>query len=348
MLPRSISRPRAVMPRAVMPRAVMPRAVMPRAVMPRAVMPRAVMLRAVLVGAASLSLLATSVPSVDAEPIAPAAPVSPGVPLEPTPKSSITKLSAKARAVGIEPGNAPMGWRHAQLGAKGIQSKSSRGTVSTTAKAKLVSMTGVLGIDVASYQKNVNWASYRTQMRVFAYVKATEGSSYRNPYFSSQYDGATRAGLIRGAYHFANPSGASGKAQADYFVKYGGAWPGDGKTLPGVLDIEYNPYSGNTCYGLSKTAMVAGISACVPEYKMNTTRDAVIYTTADWWKRCTGDTTKFNQTNPLWVARYGTSSPGTLPGKWPFYTFWQYSSSPIDQNKFSASYTRLQVLAGKK
>jgi GH25 family lysozyme M1 (1,4-beta-N-acetylmuramidase) len=209
-------------------------------------------------------------------------------------------------------------------------------------------MTGVLGIDVASYQKNVKWTSYKGQKRVFAYVKATEGTSYRNPYFASQYNGAAKAGIIRGAYHFASPSGKSGKTQAGYFVKYGGAWRADGQTLPGVLDIEYNPYRGGTCYGLSKTAMVKWISAFLTEYKRLTKRDAVIYTTADWWKRCTGNTTKFNQTNPLWVARYGTSTPGTLPGKWPFYTFWQYSSNPIDQNKFSASYTRLQVLAGRK
>jgi GH25 family lysozyme M1 (1,4-beta-N-acetylmuramidase) len=90
--------------------------------------------------------------------------------------------------------------------------------------------------------------------------------------------------------------------------------------------------------------MVRWITDFVTQYKKRTGRDAVIYTTADWWNRCTGNTTKFNRTNPLWVARYG-SKAGTLPGKWPYYTFWQYGSRPIDQDKFSASYTRLQVLA---
>ncbi|GAA3610901.1 lysozyme [Microlunatus ginsengisoli] len=314
-----------------------------------------------LVSVASLSLLAVTVPTADAAPD-PTADPRPATRIGlPTRKLPTTKLptvqrpaakrlvpNAEARAVGIEAGNAPMGWRTARLeiAAKGVQSAlTADGAVSSAASKKLVPMSGVLGIDVASYQKNVNWASYTSQKRVFAYVKATEGNSYRNPYFSSQYGGAAKAGLIRGAYHFANPSGASGKTQADYFVKYGGGWRADGKTLPGVLDIEYNPYGGNTCYGLSKTAMVKWISDFVTQYKKRTNRDAVIYTTADWWKRCTGDSTKFAKTNPLWVARYGTSTPGTLPGKWPFYTFWQYSSSPIDQNKFSAAYSRLQVLA---
>lgn len=284
-----------------------------------------------LAGVASLGLLSASLPAAYARPA-------------PTPR-----LSAEARSLGIEPGNAPMGWRHARLGEDNMRAQKSLESgdarLSATAK-KLVPMTGVLGIDVASYQKNVNWASYKSQGRVFAYVKATEGSSYRNPYFASQYGGAAKAGLLRGAYHFANPAGKSGKAQADYFVKYGGAWIAGGKTLPGVLDIEYNPY-GSTCYGVSKTAMVKWISDFVTQYKKRTSRDAVIYTTADWWSRCTGNSTKFNATNPLWVARYG-SSVGTLPGKWPYYTFWQYSSNPIDQDKFSAPYPRLQVLAGGK
>src|SRR5690348_9029964 len=141
-----------------------------------------------LMGAASLGLLAATVPSADARPADP-----------------IPRLTTEARSRGIEPGNAPMGWRHARLGesAMGARKSLSSNEARASASAKLVPMTGVLGIDVSSYQKNVNWASYKAQKRVFAYVKATEGSSYRNPYFASQYGGAAKAGLVRGAYHFA-------------------------------------------------------------------------------------------------------------------------------------------------
>jgi hypothetical protein len=47
--------------------------------------------------------------------------------------------------------------------------------------------------------------------------------------------------MIRGAYHFARPHTTSGVIQAEYFVDHGGGWSGDGTTLPGALDIEYNP-----------------------------------------------------------------------------------------------------------
>ncbi|BCJ47744.1 hypothetical protein GCM10010168_21030 [Actinoplanes ianthinogenes] len=94
--------------------------------------------------------------------------------------------------------------------------------------------------------------------------------------------------MIRGAYHFALPNGAGGSAQADYFVGHGGGWSRDGRTLPGALDIEYNPY-GATCYGLSQASMRSWISAFLNRYHALTGRWAVIYTTTDWWTTCTGN-----------------------------------------------------------
>ena len=256
--------------------------------------------------------------------------------------------NSAAEKAGVQRGNATMGWRDGVERATVDQATSGRvGALAKVTRAgKLVPMNGVLGIDVSSYQGVVDWVSFTKVKRSFVYVKATEGSSYRNPYFGSQYGGAKAAGMFAGAYHFANPSGKSGKTQATYFVKYGGGWTKDGKTLPGVLDIEYNPYGGNMCYGLSKKKMVAWIKDFLVTYKKLTTRDAVIYTTTDWWTKCTGNTTKFRYTNPLWAARWTPKTgAGKLPGGWPYYTFWQYSATIIDQNRFSNSLARLKVLA---
>jgi GH25 family lysozyme M1 (1,4-beta-N-acetylmuramidase) len=63
-------------------------------------------------------------------------------------------------------------------------------------------------------------------------------SAYKDPKFSDNYIGATKVGLIRGAYHFGRPDTSSGAAQANFFVAHGGGWSRDGITLPGVLDIE--------------------------------------------------------------------------------------------------------------
>ncbi|MBB2893061.1 lysozyme [Flexivirga oryzae] len=200
-----------------------------------------------------------------------------------------------------------------------------------------------LGVDVSAYQGNVNWsAQWKNGVR-WAYTKATEGTYYKNAYFNQQYNGAYNVGMIRGAYHFANPAYSSPVSQADYFVAHGGGWSKDGKTLPGMLDIEYNPY-GATCFGKTKSQMVSWIRSFLNEYKRKTGRDAVIYTTTGWWQQCTGNSTAFNSTNPLWVARY-SSSAGTLPGGWPYYTMWQFTDSPIDQDLFNGDISRVRALA---
>lgn len=198
------------------------------------------------------------------------------------------------------------------------------------------------GVDVASYQKDVDWSALWSSGTRWAYTKATEGTSYRNPYFEGQYGGAYDIGMVHGAYHFATPDTSSGTAQADYFVDHGGGWSADGRTLPGALDIEWNPY-GDSCYDKSAGGMVSWIRDFLNRYKARTGRDAVIYTSASWWSSCTDDSTDFGST-PLWVARYA-SSAGTLPAGWSSYTMWQYTSSGQtvgDHDRFNGSADKLK------
>ncbi|KAG1892730.1 hypothetical protein F4604DRAFT_1565956, partial [Suillus subluteus] len=95
------------------------------------------------------------------------------------------------------------------------------------------------------------------------------------------------------------PVSSNSATHASYFLKHGGGW----STLPGALDIEYNP-SGFECYGLSASSMVSWIKKSVQ----------VIYTTTDCWKSCTGNSASFVSTNHLRTTHPG-SSIGTLPVK---------------------------------
>ncbi|KAJ7108753.1 glycoside hydrolase family 25 protein [Mycena epipterygia] len=192
------------------------------------------------------------------------------------------------------------------------------------------------GIDVSHYQPTVDWASVKSKGISFAYIKATEGTTYIDPTFSSKYTGATKAGLIRGGYHFVHPDTSTGAAQAKFFLAHGGGWSSDERTLPGALDIEYGP-QGKECYGLTASAMVSWISDFSSTYHAKTKRYPVIYTTTDWWKTCTGNSPKFGSNNPLWIAHYSTSI-GTLPAGWSYTTFWQYADkgpNPGDQDLFN-------------
>lgn len=202
------------------------------------------------------------------------------------------------------------------------------------------------GIDISHYQPSVNFNTVKSNGVSFVNIKATEGTAYKSPSFSAQYTGATKAGLIRGSYHFARPDKSSGAAQAKFFVQHGGGWSPDGITLPGTLDIEYNPY-GATCYGLSHAAMVNWIKDFSNTYHSLTKRYPMIYTTTDWWKTCTGNSAAFATNNPLWIAHY-SSSIGTLPAGWKFATFWQYADkgpNPGDQDYFNGSAANLKKFA---
>jgi GH25 family lysozyme M1 (1,4-beta-N-acetylmuramidase) len=201
------------------------------------------------------------------------------------------------------------------------------------------------GLDVSSHQGNVNWASAAANHGVFGYIKATEGSTYVNPYFKQQYDGSYTAGLIRGAYHFATPNTSGGANQANWFVSHGGGWSADGRTLPPALDLEYNPY-GASCYGLSAATLVAWVHAFVDQVHTRTGRWPTIYTSASWWKLCMGNNAGFGA-DPLWIARYN-STLGALPPGWNAWAIWQFADAgklPGDQDEFNGTQDQLRALA---
>jgi GH25 family lysozyme M1 (1,4-beta-N-acetylmuramidase) len=219
----------------------------------------------------------------------------------------------------------------APVGTSGSTLSISRASVVTMVPSVVTTPAGIQGLDVSGWQSGVNWSAQKSMGAKFAYVKATEGTTFTSSSFGAQYTGAYNSGLIRGAYHFAIPSVSSGADQADYFINHGGGWSADGKTMPPLLDIEYNPYSslGNICYNMNADQMVSWISDFSNRMTTRTGRAPAIYTTTDWWKTCTGNSAAFSN-NPLHVASYG-SVAGSLPASWSFYSLWQYSSTgPFD------------------
>ncbi|MFD4559831.1 lysozyme [Streptomyces sp. NPDC058469] len=237
----------------------------------------------------------------------------------------------------------------ARLVAAAVAALTAGATTLALAEIPAAAASAAKGHDVSSHQKNVNWPSAKAKGATFVYVKATESTTYRNPYFGRQYNGARKAGIVRGAYHFALPDRSSGASQAAYFVAHGGDWKADGWTLPPALDIEYNPYDKkHGCYGLSKTGMVNWIKAFSAEVNRETGRRPVIYTTTLWWKTCTGDNSALASTHALWIARHDSADAGSLPAGWSYWTFWQYDNSgrlPGDQNLFNGTASQLRKFA---
>ena len=207
------------------------------------------------------------------------------------------------------------------------------------------------GPDVARYQHpngaRIDWQRAADSGAAFAFVKATEATSYTNPYFASDYAAAHRAGLVRSAYHFARPKAdlTTARDQADYFVDTAGPADAEGD-LPLTLDLEQSG-------GLAPKSLIAWTHAFVDEVTARTGRPVILYTYPYFWQHAMADTSDFADL-PLWIASYRSGGPKSpLPGGWSHWTFWQYTSNGripgipavVDRSKFNGSASDLEALA---
>lgn len=76
----------------------------------------------------------------------------------------------------------------------------------------------VRGVDVSSYQGDIDWNVLASQNISFAFIKATEGSSHVDAYFASNYESAMKSGLRVSPYHFFSFE-SEGKTQAENYFR---------------------------------------------------------------------------------------------------------------------------------
>ncbi len=170
------------------------------------------------------------------------------------------------------------------------------------------------------------------------------GGHLAQPHLRRPAHGRPSRRTAAGGLSLRPPEELDRRLQARFFVRNGGGWTADGRTLPGALDLEKNP-SGAACYGLSTRAMVGWIRDFTTEYRRLTGRDAVIYVQAGWWRECTGGNQSFAAANPLWL--YDHDGPlGPLPPGWERATAWQYGvRESMDRNVFLGSEADLALWA---
>lgn len=76
------------------------------------------------------------------------------------------------------------------------------------------------GIDIARYQKNIDWKKAAKSIKKdgFVYIKCTEGATYTDPKYKTNAIGAKKAGLRIGGYHYFRMT-SSAHDQFDNFKK---------------------------------------------------------------------------------------------------------------------------------
>jgi lysozyme len=95
----------------------------------------------------------------------------------------------------------------------------------------------VHGIDVSHHQQQIHWEKVVAHPSVkvsFCFIKATEGSTFKDHRYQLNWTESKKAGLLRGAYHFYISAG-NPRTQAQHFIRQVKLENGD---LAPVLDVE--------------------------------------------------------------------------------------------------------------
>ena len=100
----------------------------------------------------------------------------------------------------------------------------------------------IRGVDVSEYQGHIDWDLIEQQGIQFAFIKATEGSGYVDPFFLANWEAVESTKLLVGAYHFFSFDSPA-QTQSERFIAT--VEPKIGM-LPPVVDVElYGKHKNN-------------------------------------------------------------------------------------------------------
>lgn len=152
------------------------------------------------------------------------------------------------------------------------------------------------GVDIASHQQTIDCAKIKAD---FVIVKATQGVTYTNPYFSKHYAQAKASGKLTGSYHYA--SGGDPIKEADYYMSVVGPRIGDGIL---AVDWEHNvPGGENPVFNTS--GEVEWCRKFAERIHSKTGVWPFIYMSASVTRR--RDWSPVAKHCPLWLAQYGST-----------------------------------------
>ncbi|MDX1438352.1 MAG: GH25 family lysozyme [Rubricoccaceae bacterium] len=169
----------------------------------------------------------------------------------------------------------------------------------------------VRGLDVSHHQAEIDWAAVGQENLDFVFIKATEGADWVDTRFEENWDGAQRAGLARGAYHFFRFCG-SGVEQAEHFLA---TVPNEPNLLPPAVDVEY---TGNCGRNRSAEDIREELALFLDTVRNALGVRPVIYADSDAYRRIIAG--HFPR-HPLWIPEL-SDEPRLAGGR--RWTFWQH------------------------
>jgi GH25 family lysozyme M1 (1,4-beta-N-acetylmuramidase) len=207
----------------------------------------------------------------------------------------------------------------------------------------------VSGIDVSSFQPNIDWNKVRYSGIHFAFMKVNEGDFIDKSTTRERVHAAKLQGVLVGGYDFVRPrKGRTGAQEFDIFYKHAKA---AGLLSPGclrpVIDIEATGFSGPLKGFNTRKYVKSWIRQCVKRTGVH----PIIYTAGWFWDdqmRGSKDTT---QGCRLWVASYTSKFDNvTIPKGFDHASFWQFTDKAsipgikghVDKNTYRGTLASLR------
>lgn len=144
----------------------------------------------------------------------------------------------------------------------------------------------------------------------FVFIKSTESTNIRNPFYAQDYLIARQQGIPIGAYHFFSYK-TSGSAQASHFLMNTLFKKGD---LPPVLDLE--PYPSQIAAMGGPQVLFKHVRQWLQAVERRTKVKPILYVSQSFVNRYLPEAPDLKRDYQVWIARYGEYKPDVKLAVW--------------------------------
>ncbi|NLF50920.1 MAG: hypothetical protein GX577_07265 [Leptolinea sp.] len=233
----------------------------------------------------------------------------------------------------------------------------------------------ILGIDVSRWQAKVDWSLMKSNGVEFVFIKATQGNYMTDQMMVKHVEGASKAGMIVGLYHWCDPT-VDAESQALYFLNAISGLPY--KMLSADVEQQWGDWkewsNGRVTKILSPNVISDNAKKIVETWSKRTKAPAVVYSRASFINSYAKPAQSWLSKYPLWMAHYpyksstvrttwqdfqtnykpSISGPA-LPAGSSKWTFWQFTGdkfilpgceSLLDVNYYNGDLAALKKFCG--
>ena len=174
----------------------------------------------------------------------------------------------------------------------------------------------IYGNDDSHWNGKRNYDIAKAKGARFNVSKASEGKTYQDDTFVSNYTAAKATFEINGAYHYFRP----GVSASQQIVNLSTALKKIDWSPKSLLAVDYE-----TADGQAPSVCIGRLKSFCKELRAMYTNPILIYTGPGIWASI-GSKDDFWTQFDLFIANYGVPAP-TIPAPWDRYAIWQFSAT---------------------